>query len=460
MKPEHTGTAQNEINRTETGQSKGSVRLPKTHQGYWSGKLKKRSYVDGTGQRIEIPEWQVRIQHLGRESWFNLHTTNKAAAAVKARDIYLSLLALGWDATLAKFKPETTEKVKSPTIGEFLDEVSKKSGVKAPTFAIYARKFRTLVAGAMDLPSNISKHDYVGDGYKKWLETVHSVKLSRMTPAKVQEWKVGYIKDAGANPLAQKRARVSVNSIMRSAKALFSPKVTRFLSIELPSPLPFEGVEFEKVGTNRYKSEVNPQLLFAAAQRELRDGDGAADDSERADRKEQFKIFVLGLGAGLRRDEIDTLAWKQVNFETSRVRVETNAYTSAKSADSEEEVDIDESTLEILRGFKKGSASEFVVNSDVKPRPSTTYHHYRCQRHFDGLIDWLRSKGITARNPIHALRKEFGSLICAQGGIYAASVQLRHSDIRITRDSYLDRKERVVVKLGFPNEPTLLQKTA
>jgi integrase len=202
-------------------------------------------------------------------------------------------------------------------------------------------------------------------------------------------------------------------------------------------------------GTTRYKSEVSAQALFAAAQRELCEGACAIDDDAYADRKEQFKILVLALGAGLRRDEIDTLTWGQINFETRQMRIETNAYTSLKSADSEDEVDIDESVLEIMRHLKNGGLSDFVINSEVKPRTGTTYHHYRCQRHFNGLIEWLRGKGITARNPIHALRKEFGSLICAQAGIYVASHALRHSDIRITRDSYLDRKERVVVKLGL-----------
>jgi len=55
---------------------------------------------------------------------------------------------------------------------------------------------------------------------------------------------------------------------------------------------------------------------------------------------------------------------------------------------------------------------------------------------------------VKAKNAIHSLRKEFGSLIAQQGGIYAASVQLRHSDIRTTREYYLDKKERTVVPIG------------
>ncbi len=275
------------------------------------------------------------------------------------------------------------------------------------------------------------------------MKKVHTVKLNRITPDKVQAWKVKYIRENGTDPQRTKAAKSTVNSIIRNSKSLFSKKALRFLKIELPSPLPFDGIEFEKAGKSRYKSEMNPELLFAAAQNELAD-----------QQPEQFKIFLLALCAGLRRNEIDTLTWDQIDLEKRVIRVETNAYTELKSADSEEEIDIDLGIAHILFAYKFGSISPFVVNSRVSPKHSTTYLHNRCYTHFRQLTRWLRSKGITARCPIHSLRKEFGSLICQQGGIFAASQQLRHSDIRITRNHYLDKKQRVTV--SFQNNPLKL----
>jgi len=81
-------------------------RLGKTHQDYWQSRLKKRSYEGPRGKTFVVPGWQVRISLLGRREWFNTGTPNKAAAGARARDIYLSLLASGWDATLARFKPD------------------------------------------------------------------------------------------------------------------------------------------------------------------------------------------------------------------------------------------------------------------------------------------------------------------------------------------------------------------
>jgi integrase len=89
-----------------------------------------------------------------------------------------------------------------------------------------------------------------------------------------------------------------------------------------------------------------------------------------------------------------------------------------------------------------------VIESPVAPRPAATYSHYRCQRHFDGVSAWLRAEGVNSNKPLHTLRKEFGSQMCAKHGIYAASRALRHADIAITSQHYLDRRRRATVGLG------------
>ncbi|HEY0792438.1 MAG TPA: hypothetical protein VGD78_15350 [Chthoniobacterales bacterium] len=67
---------------------------------------------------------------------------------------------------------------------------------------------------------------------------------------------------------------------------------------------------------------------------------------------------------------------------------------------------------------------------------------------FEDLIAWLRRKGVNATNPLHALRKEFGSQINAQHRLYAAKEALRHADIQTTAAHCLDRKQRTTSGLG------------
>lgn len=61
---------------------------------------------------------------------------------------------------------------------------------------------------------------------------------------------------------------------------------------------------------------------------------------------------------------------------------------------------------------------------------------YRADGVFDRLYSWLRGKGVTARKPLHELRKELGALLVQQEGIYAAAVVLRHSSVAATEGHY------------------------
>ena len=65
-------TVQNKKSGTEVAQTMAQTdpqkirRVGRSHVDYWTPRLKKRSYLDREGRLAEIPEWQVRIAHLGR----------------------------------------------------------------------------------------------------------------------------------------------------------------------------------------------------------------------------------------------------------------------------------------------------------------------------------------------------------------------------------------------------------
>lgn len=422
----------------------------KSHVDYWAPRLQKRSFLGRDGVQVEVPEWYVRIAHLGRREWFNTGSANRAAAAEKARRIYLSLIAKGWQATLDEFKPDMQVSKDGCTVGGFLDQVKAVSGLKPVTYEIYAKKFRSLVAGVFGIKGGKAKHDYVNGGHREWLDRVCAVRLDRLTPDRINNWKVRQLKAASKNPLQRKHASVTIRSILLSSKALFTSNIRKHLTLRLPAPLPFEGVSLPEAGKSRYKSEIDPGLVLTAAKREL--ADGIQDEDQPANpRPELFKILLLALGAGLRRDEIDKLQWNQIRWDRNAIRVETTEHGSTKSAESEADVDVDPGLLEILKTYmpNPGKGSPFVIESPVQPRPqSVKNHHYRCNRSFKDLVTWLRGKGIKSRNALHALRKEFGSQICAQAGIFAASTALRHSSINLTREYYIDKKQPAVFQVS------------
>lgn len=410
----------------------------KDHVEYWKGRLVKRSYSGNRNQGI-VSGWQVQVTHSKIRKWFNTHTNNKAEAATIARDFYLCVKTQGWEAALEKYRPEETTPIKSPTVGEYFRAVGEYTTLSPRTLECYKNKFRTLVVECLDLPRYNRKVDHPLGSKNEWLRTVEAVKISRITAERVHRWKRQRIDSCKGDPLQIRRAKITINTIIRNAKALFGPKILKNLSFEISKPLWFEGVDFEKAGKTRYISRIHIDDLVKKARAELQSGDHGE--------QQQYKIFILALGAGLRRDEIDKLKWADVDFKKYRLFVLTSADGAVKSADSESDVDIHESLSRELEEFNQTAFGRYVIESRNLPNPRAKQAYYRCKTHFTKLAEWLRNNGVQSQRPIHELRKEFGSLICASGGIFAASRQLRHSDIRITRDYYLDKKERITVAL-------------
>jgi len=385
------------------------------------------------GQVRKVGQWAVKIQHLGRRETFSLVKANKTSAAARAKEIYLSLKAAGWDATIARFKPKAAPKAVS-TVGDFLEEVKAKAGGRPKTIESYCRALRTIVADMFDIDGGKEKYDYRSGGRKEWLKKVHDIRLADISPDEGQKWKLRFLRRAGSDPIKQRAAIVSANSLMRQAKSLFSPKILKFVRLTLPGVLPFSGVGFEKRPSMRYRSTFDIEELIDAAQKQLP--------------TEQLKIFLLATMAGLRRDEIDKLEYRAFRWDDRLIRIEATRYFHPKSEDSIGDVEVDSELLRIFRGFHARASSEFVIESDVAPRPEATYSHYRCQKHFEALTNWLRDKCVPGNKPLHTLRKEFGSQICKKYGIFLASQALRHADIAITSQHYLDKKRRVTVGFG------------
>ena len=106
------GTRRNRKSVQEVSKHFDSSTEPQGHYGktdirYWQTAVFRQSYTrNGLAHRAS--EWAIKIQHVGRRETFPLGTANRAAAAAKAKNIYLSLHASGWETTLAKFKPKAS----------------------------------------------------------------------------------------------------------------------------------------------------------------------------------------------------------------------------------------------------------------------------------------------------------------------------------------------------------------
>jgi integrase len=263
------------------------------------------------------------------------------------------------------------------------------------------------------------------------------VRLAAIGPDQLNAWRTAYIRKVGTNPLARQQAIRSVNAYLRCVRALFSRKWLSRLQIRLPDPLPFAGVELEAPRPVRYQSTIDPALLCREARQELAPSDAGA-----------YLAFLLALGAGLRKGEIDGLEWRHVNLDKATIMIEPTEYRDLKSHESAAEVGIDPVLAEELRKFKPAGDPTFVLESHLRPRAGTDRQYYRAELVFQRLYTWLRAKGIKSRCPLHTLRKEFGSAINAHFGLYAAMTALRHANIATTAGFYVDTKRRVALPMA------------
>lgn len=422
----------------------------KLHGGFPKGDL--RHWLSRV-RRENSPDYSVQILFRGERRRFTLETSNKEAAAKKALSIYQSLRATGWEATLAKFKPGAAKAQKGSTVGELLSAVAELANVRPATLRGYSATFRRMVADLMAIEVKAGRYARCGDERGAWLAQVDAVSLTSLTPDKIEAWKLRYVSSRAAGDEVKARsARNSANSLLRMGKGLFSKRILPHIKarVSLPEVLPFDGVELFPRQSMRYVSTMDVNAVLTAARDEL-----AGQDAE------AFKALILCLLVGLRRNEADKLRWSSVDFEAGMIRVEAQPDFAPKAETSLDDVPVDAEVCALLRGLRaREPDSLYVLAADAPkrrfkvPRPARqaqakpTWARYRAQETFTRLAKWLRAHGVQARTPLHTLRKEAGSLICEQHGLFAASRFLRHADVAITAQHYAAKKQRVTVGLG------------
>jgi hypothetical protein len=411
--------------------------VPKTHVDYWKTRVFLPIYTR-SGVRHTSAHYAIAMKYQSRRLEWSLHTADKTKAAELARSIWLSLVSAGWEATIQRFRPKHDGKPDKLTVGEFIEAVKEVADTKAKTIHGYSVALRRIAADIAEIKSDKTRFDYSEEGgYRQWLDKIDAQKLSVLTPQKIQAWKRSYIARADQSQVAQRKARIAVNSYLRRARSLFSKKITRHLTFPVSNP--FIGVDFEPRQSTRYQSSIDLTKLIAAARKEL-----STDDPE------CFKILLLGAMAGLRRHEIDLLPWTAFQWDKNVIRIAATRFFHPKSEDSVGDVQVDPEMMEIFRGYHaRALGGEFVVESWIKPRPAvTTYEHYRCGAHFERLAQWLRKHGVRAARPLHELRKEFGSVLNEAHGIHVASRSLRHAQLTTTAAVYVDNRRRATIGLG------------
>src|ERR1019366_3854900 len=85
-KGEQMKTLEDTKSGQEVAKQSGQASQTRFHVDYWKERLYRKTFTR-EGERHEVPEWSVRLQHLGRREAFALGSANASSAAVKAKEI-------------------------------------------------------------------------------------------------------------------------------------------------------------------------------------------------------------------------------------------------------------------------------------------------------------------------------------------------------------------------------------
>src|ERR1043166_5152333 len=326
---------------------------------YWRSRIFRP--VNARGETS--PHYSMRLQIRGKRMAFSLGTGNADAAARKAASVYTDFLTLGVQAGLAKYRPQNAAN-SITTVGEWIEAARSVATVNPATFALYAAALRKIVGDIIRVKRNRKRFGPKRGGAQEYRRPVDAAPLLLLSPAAIQKWRLEYVKRA-KTPAEQRSRMTSCNSTLRQARSLFGKKIAKF--VPLPEPPPFQSVEFFPRQSAKYFSRIDAKALLTKAQSELAEKDSPA-----------FLVVLIALAAGLRKGEIDTLAWHQIDFERGVIRIEHTDTASLKSADSRGEVPIDVSVVELLRGFRARASGVFVIESgDNVSGPRAWGRHYR-----------------------------------------------------------------------------------
>ena len=417
-------TSENGKNRTKSGQKSGKTH-PKNSARYWESRVRLRP---GLNNGL----YYARLSQNRRDAWVCLDTANREAAGRVAKKYYETVRANGLDALLAEIKRKR-KRIQPPgtlgTVGALLTAARSllvPSTTRPRTFAGYESGLRRNASDLAGIKGDASRFDYKTGGAERWRNAADAAPLSVLTKEAVLRWRNSFIEAAGRDLAAQHSRTISADSMIRCAKALFSPALRESLAklgVSQPAQSPFAGITMEK-SVAAYTPTVSAADLYAAAWRELQ----AEPDL--------LLAFCLLIGCGLRRSEADTLIWTQINLADGQLTITDTPFFAPKSKAARRRLLIPPDAIRLLRERRCAAPQAEFVLDGTAPRGATRSNTYRASA-WSPLTAWLRRQGVRAKAPLHELRKAAGSLINTQLGLAGASKFLGHGDLQTTSDHYL-----------------------
>lgn len=237
--------------------------------------------------------------------------------------------------------------------------------------------------------------------------------------------------------------RTFASAVSAAAGVFRKSALEYYKARSIPIHNPFQGIEV-------VKPKVSPYVPISAELREK-----IWNDCETELDPPNAMIVLMALGIGMRRSEIEAAIpdWFSKQSDKVLVHIREEDHFQTKTGESGV-VPISISLYETLVRLRGESASiYFVASESDKEGAGRIWERVRVVNH------WLKEKGLNNRKPLHALRKECGSLVAKSMGILEASKVLRNTP-QVCATHYVGIAELKTVDVGktfTPNKDLISQ---
>ena len=411
---------------------------------YWRARLFRNSYRDRDGNTVEIPEYYVRMRREGLTKRVRLHTSDKDSAADEALRVSERLSREGWSA----ITDGQARLPSSPTIDEFCD------------------LYRTATASMERSPRKISIATYTRSLCQ--LCALAGVKQIRdLNRGAIEKARDAYRAKARKQGRLDSAIQNTISKVLRNAGACFATEARAIMQRQgINVENPFAGMkrtqEIQPVAS--LPADVIARIWADLPQ--LRDGnpDAAVTDvgafrkhyQKRQGRKARWlpvdfrrphphaaACVLLALGAGLRRNECDKARWSWLKFDGKGdcfIQIGEESDFKPKGG-TLRLIKIPREMHDALVRTRTDLFSPYVLGGQESPKKTASGEGYRRPETFRAVNQWLRNRGVVGKNPLHRMRKQFGSELATEFGLFAAQKLLGHSSPTVTAKYYAAQTE-------------------
>lgn len=405
---------------------------------YWRDRLYNNSYKDRNGKTVIMPEYYVRLRHDGVTKQVRLDYSDRDKAAQQALDKFLRLEKEGWQVINSRLSRWPA----SPTIDEFCSF------------------YREATASMERAPRNVSITTYCRC-LRQIAKLAGAKRIRELNGEAIERARDAYRAKARETGRTDSGIQNTLAKMLRNAAACFSVEARAVMQRKgFVADNPFAGI--------RRTQEIQPvsPLPRAVVDRIykeahlLRDGDpkavavklkqrkaGRAPIDFRTPHPAAYAALLLAIGAGLRANEIDKARWSWLMLnESGDCFVEIGAESDfMPKGGSLRRVKIQQSVYDALTALRTDMASPYILGGAERETESENGETYRCPNALRTVSAWLRTRGVEkgrARgNPLHCLRKQFGSEVATAFGLFAAQKLLGHSSPTVTARYYAAQTE-------------------